>query len=45
MEKPAIYIQKLAKYFDGPKGRTQILQDICLTEEPGEFITVVGRSG
>lgn len=45
MEKPAIYIQKLEKYFDGPKGRSQILQDICLTVEPGEFITVVGRSG
>jgi len=41
----ALEMSHVSKSFPGPEGALQILHDISLTLEPGEFVAIVGFSG
>lgn len=45
MSDPIINIEHLNKQFDVDKSRMEILKDINLKINPGEFVTIVGHSG
>lgn len=42
---PALQIRALSKSFALREGALEVLRDITLTADPGEFVTIVGASG
>lgn len=42
---PFLHLNSVSKGFDSPRGRTEVLKDIDLEIERGEFVAIVGYSG